>query len=303
MVTTLDLSNDILELIFHCVCLSDADARDRYSHRGEGEVNQPPVFERPPQHIVSSVCTRWYRAAQGFTSLWASISVVFNKQTTKSQWIFIEHTVTEALVKSRNAPLTLRIIDTGFGYNPKPRSQLQHILEHLLLKHSSRWKSFRLQMRCMTIRPTTFPAHLDLPILEDLHLISSVILDMPKPFTHTPRLTRITAVNIANLELPWHQITAITLQNDHSETVRLTLQKCLTSPILEHIHCHGQYTPPAGHLVQLIHTGVRDVRLPASNWLAHATLPSLQTLVCHFNYDDKDLTLLIAALHVSGCSR
>ncbi|KIY65547.1 hypothetical protein CYLTODRAFT_492245 [Cylindrobasidium torrendii FP15055 ss-10] len=304
MAISLDFPDDILERIFQYFCLCDADSRDWDPH-GEwnvSNINDPPVFERPPQHILSGVCSHWYYAVRAFTSLWESISVVFNKRTSNAQWTLIEHAVLEGLVKSRDAPLTLRIIDTGFPSSRKPRPQLMHVFKSLL-ECSSRWKSFRLQTRNPTLlHAAAFPTRLDLGILEELRIIQSVMYEMPQAFKHVPNLIRVTAVNITNLNLPWHQIKEITIQNERPEIVCNVIHKCLTSPVLERIHCHGLYTPPAGHLVKLIHPSAHDVRLPASNWLVQASLPSLQELFCDFSYDDEDLTVLLSFLERSPCT-
>ncbi|KIY61916.1 hypothetical protein CYLTODRAFT_427278 [Cylindrobasidium torrendii FP15055 ss-10] len=289
MVTVLDLPDDVLQLIFHDACAAYVEIWYDFLRWRD------PRPQRPPHHVLSSVCSRWHHIVQTRASLWTSIYVFFNTQTIESRWAFIKNSVSEALAKSRDAPITLRVWGTGYEVHPEraENNSLRGIMT-LLAEHSSRWKYFRWDMQGINLSPDAFlPTSLPLPILEELHLACSADsdTDVPDAFKHVPRLMRLTAINVAKIDLSCSQLKTITLSCKNVDNISSISRQLHNYPLLESIQCLWVTSTHPTDLV-LSHPNVRDLSVPSSDWLDQAYLPSLQTLNCQRIPQLQDLAFL-----------
>jgi len=197
--------------------------------------------------LFGQVCLDWRAIAWSTPSLWSNVDLCLSTERYSVQAELLD----EWLQRSKAVPLTIRIWSKeqkhGYWQSTTPTEMLR-----ILVSHSWHWKNVKLYAPHQWDGDLQ-PVRDNLPILDTLHITHPTVAEHHRSFDmfeNAPSLheVHLIYVYVAEVTLPWHQIT--TFRGD-----RLYVDECLK--VLWHCpqmkNCHfspiiGDYELERAHL-------------------------------------------------------
>ena len=155
-----------------------------------------PSFDpREAPLLITSVCRAWRALALNTPKLWSSFEIEVTSPASFApvRDLHIQSTMQLWLARSKNYPLSVRLIHIPVGRVPDVRSAR---LLALLIPEARRWKHVQF-----TIPTSNMP-----PLPEHFPALQSLSLQLKGLWTSEP------SVNVSTLSLPWHQLSFLDLQ-------------------------------------------------------------------------------------------
>ncbi|KAF8164818.1 hypothetical protein B0H34DRAFT_686757 [Crassisporium funariophilum] len=149
--------------------------------------------------LIARVCYAWRSLVLSTPRLWSSFAIEIQGSGTSVslQDMYIVSTVKLWLERSRNYPLSIRVIHVPYGRIPDERSAQ---LLAVLIPEARRWRHVQL------IIPAANMATLQTCLPDGFPLLQTLTLQMRGLWGSEP------ALNISSMKIPWHQLTALDLQ-------------------------------------------------------------------------------------------
>lgn len=221
------------------ICVSGAQASAVLSLPPEilAEIFLRMQFEQKTPLLLGKVCLDWRAIAWSTPSLWSNVDFCLSKERHSVRTELLD----EWLQRSKAVPLTIRIWskekECGYWQSTTPTEMLR-----ILVSHSWHWENVDLHA------PRLWDTALQ-PIRDNLPMLDTLRITLPTVSAHhlsfdmfenAPSLHEVhtTYVYIAEVRLPWHQITIF--RGDHlyvDECLTVLwhcpqLKKCYFSPII-----------------------------------------------------------------------
>ncbi|KAJ7678150.1 hypothetical protein DFH06DRAFT_567232 [Mycena polygramma] len=254
----------------------------------------PPLTGTLSPTSLTHVCHQWREIALTTPSLWRAISLHIESDITFTEQEEIMHTW---LTRSRCCPLSIEI---AVGLGP---SVYGAIVDAAL--HSERWEYLKLHISPAEFPPIDSP----MPLLRHLDL-AFIDFSYPKgfddiiAFRDLPLLTEVVFdlwnEAVLNIELPWAQLTSLTLVDGYMETCVPFIQKTpnLVHCTLSDIICHPSLPDlrllslkslsliqvalllpvGAGYIKAFVVPGLRSLQIPESH-LGSNPVPTLKSFI------------------------
>ncbi|KAK7029657.1 hypothetical protein VNI00_014355 [Paramarasmius palmivorus] len=193
----------------------------------------------PPAIQLSFVCKRWRDIALSLPSLWASLSIHFERW--KMNFERLERIVSVFMERSKSSPLSLVLDLTCSDWRQDAHaSEMCTALLDTLVRNSNRWKMARLNVSTTGLcHPAFEPIIGHLPILKSLSLTGhddadiitdNPVLDLDAIFGACPALDDLfvsAQMVVDGVSLPWRQIRSLGLGWFlHLEHFTLALAQC-----------------------------------------------------------------------------
>ncbi|KAF8960206.1 hypothetical protein BDZ97DRAFT_2077610 [Flammula alnicola] len=220
--------------------------------------------------LISRVCRAWKDLVLDTPKFWSTFEIEITGSGTSLSPpdINVTNTMDIWLKRSKNYPLTVRIVHIPVGRVPDQRSAQ---LLAALIPQSRRWRHVEF------ILPASTMSSLQKSLPPDFPTLQSLTLQLKGLWSSTP------SFNISMLNIPWHQLTVLELQLEHNNLV--TLDKCLdilslaerltqftvnASCILDHPETYTDriLLPKLETLHLILHGGSDDTQIPSER--AHA---------------------------------
>lgn len=162
--------------------------------------------------LLSRVCKSWRQLVFYTPRLWSSfeVEVTGSSVNTPSTYVKAHDTMTRWLQRSKNYPLSVRIVHNPLGRVPDQRSAR---LVAALIPHAHRWRNIQL------VIPASDAVTLQQSHPLDLSQLQALTLHLNGSWSSHSSLD-ITALNNS-----WHHLAILDLQLEHSNL--LSLDKCL----------------------------------------------------------------------------
>jgi hypothetical protein len=258
--------------------------------------------------LLGQVCLYWRAIAWSTPALWSNVNLRLSKERYSVQTELLD----EWLQRSKAVPLTIRIWsgeqECGYWQSITPTEMLR-----ILVSHSWHWKSVNLYAPHQWDEDLQ-PVRDNLPMLDTLRVTHPTIaedrsFDM---FENAPSLHEVDLISVyvAEVTLPWHQIT--TFRGDRlyvDECLKVLwycpqMKKCYFSPII------GDYDLERAHLwpKALTHESLERLDITMTDisiidpFLDLCTLPALRRLRIGCNSRVVGATVsIMPAIRRSAC--
>ncbi|KAJ7629745.1 hypothetical protein DFH06DRAFT_709491 [Mycena polygramma] len=241
---------------------------------------------------LTQICRKWREIALGTPELWSALSSFDNNQ---AEWEC--HTFELWLKRSSFSPLSIRLWTHLMWGKDK--------VVEAVLPHRTRWQSLRIDLAALDLRIFDGP----MPLLRNLELM--VHEDPPEKVvvSGAPLLRSVTLTCVAALrvQLPWAQLTSLTLFNVYpSECVAiLTLTRNLVHCKLCVFYHAGNNAEPQDISLPCLESLVltQPSRHPATNFLRVFVVPALRILeLSQLSIAPDPIDSLSAFISKSGCT-
>ncbi|KAF8194266.1 hypothetical protein K438DRAFT_1827630 [Mycena galopus ATCC 62051] len=234
---------------------------------------------------VSHVCSEWRRIATGIAALWAMpIRVNLYPEATDTYADGLKAWL------ERSAPLSLSIHLQG-PTNPKDWVHVSPRITDEILRISSRWRFLEPGTSSASFL-SRFLDGSSFDNLEEMNL-DDVEVDSTIPFFSTPRLRKLSAPTNTPFDLPWAQLTDLTLSAPVSSAADplVILDTFARCPLLvkASVEFNGWWIPPSHSTVLPSHTQLRSLTLTLIDNTPHVlpfldciSAPALERLILTF---------------------
>ncbi|KIK64835.1 hypothetical protein GYMLUDRAFT_94700 [Collybiopsis luxurians FD-317 M1] len=288
------LPNELLLHIFELACLNNLF---RFRKTAQCKLYSNSLFMPPPPALaISAVCSRWRKLSLGVSSLWSGMKLeIFKPDPLQSHLCNGFMAILQLyLDRSADAPLCLDVDIQAVSESDPSRPYVPPALI-LLLKHSKRWRSFKLNWDYeLQLSKITNPSQVSFPILEEISM-TNANFEIPRRdldvFACAPSLRFVrTADLIPKSRLPWNQLTCLDIfipdATDVFEHCPHLLSLTLRSP--GGWSCHDELTVPLADLRSLSLVIGDDPEGFLDCIFASFTVPSLTELIIRADENEDE---------------